>query len=131
MMKMFLSYAAAFALTAGVAAPDVAGPWRVAIAFDAASHAKDVPPNVELTCVFAQRDDVLTGECRPSEGADGVAVHGKTHAGAVEWTFDIALNDAERKEPVTFRGNISEDGAALIGTFAIADYRGTFTAHRE
>lgn len=131
MKKMFLSCAAAFALTVGIAASNIAGPWRVAVAFDAASRSKNVPAKVELVCAFAQRDDVLTGECRPADGPDGVAIHGKAHADSVEWSFDIALNDAERKEPVTFTGRVSEDGTSLTGTFAIADDRGTFTAHRE
>jgi hypothetical protein len=131
MMKMFLSFAAAFAVTVSGAASDLAGTWRVAVAFDAASRSKNVPAKVELVCAFAQRDDVVTGECRPADGPDGIAIHGKAHANSVEWSFEIALNDADRKEPVTFTGRVSDDGTSLTGTFAIADYRGTFTAHRE
>ncbi len=131
MMSIFLSCVAAFALTIGIAVSDIAGPWRVAVAFDAENRSKSVPAKVDLVCTFAQRDDVLTGECGPADGPEGVAVHGKTALNAVEWSFDIGLFDGDRKQLVMFTGTISEDGASMKGTVAVAEDRGTFAAHRE
>jgi hypothetical protein len=131
MVKIFLSYVAAFALTRAVVASDIAGPWRVAVAFDAENRSKSVPAKVDLVCTFAQRDDVLTGECGPADGPEGVAVHGKTAVNAVEWSFEIGLFDGDPKQPVMFTGTIGEDGASISGTVAIAGDRGTFNAHRE
>src|SRR4051812_516878 len=120
MMNRFLAWVAVFALTIGVAASDIAGPWRVAVTFDAESRSTNVPAKVDLVCTFTQRDDVLTGECGPADGPEGVAVHGKTAVNAVEWSFDIGLFDGDRKQPVMFTGTIGEDGASMTGMVAIA-----------
>jgi hypothetical protein len=127
----WLSLLLTIAMTTSGAAANVAGPWRITARFDEASRQKDVPASVELVCAFTQHDDALSGDCRPADGGDGVPLRGTTHGDAVEWSFDIGLNEADRKERVTFTGTIAGDGVSMGGSFAITDHRGTFMARRE
>jgi hypothetical protein len=110
---------------------DATGAWRVVARFDEPSVARGAPARADLVCTFAQRNAGLTGECRPADGPDGVPVRGSVNGDSIVWSFDIAINDAERKEPVTFTGTAEENGASIAGTLAMGELRGAFTARRE
>ena len=110
---------------------NVSGEWLVSASFDAASVAKGMKQKSDLVCDLTQKDQTLTGECRPANGPGGIPVAGRVQGDHVEWHFDIALGPHSKKQTATYRSTVDAAGTRLKGTFTIADREGTFTATRR
>ena len=116
---MFKHSATTMLMAAAIAAAGLSGQWKI------------VQPGVTLICTFETRGDSLGGSCRPATGPEGVPISGTQKGRAIEWRFDIALDPHSPKQIATYRATMSRSGAAMRGTFSIADRRGRFTGRRE
>jgi len=110
---------------------NVSGEWMVSGSFDAASVAKGMKQKTDLVCYLTQKDEALTGECRPANGPVGIPVTGRVQRNRVEWHFDIALGPGSKKQTATYTSTVNAAVTRLKGTFSIADRLGAFTAKKE
>jgi len=131
MIKYVVLFAVVLASVLRARMADVTGEWSV-VARLAAAVGKDADAQqVELVCTFAQDDTNVVGSCRPASGPEGIPISGAAHGKNVEWSFQIAPNEKEKKERATFRGTVGTDGSVMNGTLEFGASRGDFRAKKR
>jgi hypothetical protein len=119
-MKSIL-LAAALLATPGLAlAQDLTGAWTV-------SSSVGTTP-ITVTCALVQKDEVLTGTCKPAGGTDGPAFTGAVKGTHASWGYDVPF----RGQPshVGFEADIISD-TSLKGVLTLGSRPSPFTAAKQ
>ena len=115
-----------------LAAADVSGDWKVDATFDDASRARGWPQGRgELVCTLNTNNGRVTGECKPTVAAKGVAIVGETRGENIRWQFDVVIQPGGAPVQMIYTGRLDQTQTAVRGTFALADFGGDFTAKKQ
>ena len=114
----FLALGSLLAATAAFAA-DFSGTWNIS------SKVGDNPVSIE--CTLMQRDNVLTGTCKPAQ-FDPSATTGTVTGANATWGYDVVFNG--NKNHVEYEATLEANGT-LSGTLHLGPTPTPFTAVRQ
>jgi hypothetical protein len=93
-------------------AADFSGTWRIDNVFNGASAI--------ITCAIAQKENVLTGSCRPEiPNIEPTSLTGTVDGNSAKWGYDVVFNGnaarvdyvAELAADGTLKGNVLRNGS--------------------
>ena len=105
-------------VAAAAFAADFSGTWNIS------SKVGDNPVSIE--CTLVQRDNALTGTCKPAQ-FDPSAASGTVSGSKATWGYDVVFNG--NKNHVEYEATLGEDGK-LSGTLHLGPMPTPFTAVR-
>ncbi len=106
-------------LTAAAFAADFSGTWNIS------SKVGDNP--VSIQCTLVQRDNVLTGTCKPAQ-FEPSATTGTVNGTKATWGYDVVFNG--NTNHVEYEATLAADGT-LTGTLHLGPTPTPFTAARQ
>ena len=109
----------------------VTGEWSV-VARIPAHESNGSEQRIELVCAFEEREQRLTGSCRPANGPEGITISGTAHDRQVIWSFEIAPTATAQKQTATFRGTVGGGAKSTMkGSVEFGTSRGRFEAKKR
>ena len=105
--------------TTGAFAADFSGTWNIS------SKVGDNP--VSIQCTLVQRDNALTGTCKPAQ-FDPSETTGTVNGTKATWGYDVVFNG--NKNHVEYEATLAADGT-LAGTLHLGPTPTPFTAVKQ